>query len=154
MRRELSAGLCLVRRMRERYWLAVVRPQGKPEGTWALPKGLIGAGESPAETALREGFEETGVHARLGPKLGDVRYVYTWRGDRVFKVVSFFLAHAAGGRIGVLPPGMEIEVAEARWVPLADAPRLLAYRGEREMAERSLDLVEGLGEDPAGSDPL
>ena len=29
---------------------------------------------------------------------------------------------------------MEVEVAEARWVPLDEAPRLLSYRGEREMA--------------------
>ena len=33
---------------------------------------------------------------------------------------------------------MEVEVAEARWLPLDDAPRLLAYRGEREMAERAI----------------
>jgi 8-oxo-dGTP pyrophosphatase MutT (NUDIX family) len=143
MRREFSSGLVLVRRMRGRTWLAAVRPQGKPEGTWALPKGLIGQGESPAETALREGFEETGVHARLGLRLGDVKYVYTWKGERVFKVVSFFLAHAARGRIGELPPGMEVEVAEARWLPLADAPRLLAYGGERQMAERALQELGG-----------
>jgi 8-oxo-dGTP pyrophosphatase MutT (NUDIX family) len=139
MRREFSAGLVLVRRMRGRWWLAAVRPQGKPEGIWALPKGLIGTGESPAETALREGFEETGVRARLGPKLGDVKYVYTWKGERVFKVVSFFIARAAGGRIGDLPAGMEVEVAEARWLPLADAPRLLAYGGERQMAKQGLE---------------
>ena len=30
---------------------------------------------------------------------------------------------------------MEVEVADARWLPLADAPRLLAYKGEREMAD-------------------
>jgi len=129
--------------MRGRSWLAAVRPRGKPEGTWTLPKGLLDDGESPAETALREGFEETGVRARLGPKLGDVKYVYTWQGERVFKIVSFYLAHATGGRIGELPPGMEIEVAEAQWLPLADAPRLLAYRGEREMAERALELLLG-----------
>ncbi|HXG75236.1 MAG TPA: NUDIX domain-containing protein [Gaiellaceae bacterium] len=136
-RRELSAGLVLVRRMRGRWWLAAVRPRGKSEGTWALPKGLVGRGESPAQAALREGYEETGVAARLGPKLGDVRYVYTWRGERVFKVVTFFLAHARRGRIGDLPPGMEREVVDARWLPLDHAPRLLAYRGEREMAERA-----------------
>jgi 8-oxo-dGTP pyrophosphatase MutT (NUDIX family) len=124
--------------MQGRTWLAAVRPQGKPEGIWALPKGLVDSGERPEETALREGFEETGIRGRLDSKLGDVRYVYTWQGERVFKVVSFFLAHAAGGRIGELPPGMEREVAEARWLPLADAPRLLAYKGEREMAERAL----------------
>jgi 8-oxo-dGTP pyrophosphatase MutT (NUDIX family) len=141
MRREISAGVVLVRRMRGRSWLAAVRPQGKAEGTWALPKGLLGPGEAPAETALREGHEETGIRARLGPKLGDVKYVYTWEGERVFKIVSFYLAFATGGRIGELPPGMEVEVAEARWLPLADAPRLLAYGGERQMAERALEAL-------------
>jgi 8-oxo-dGTP pyrophosphatase MutT (NUDIX family) len=129
--------------MRGRWWLAAIRPQGKRPGTWALPKGLVAAGEKPAETAAREGFEETGVRARLGAKLGDVKYVYTWEGERVFKIVSFFLGHAAGGRIGEVPAGMEVEVAEARWIPLADAPRLLAYKGEREMAERALEVVSG-----------
>jgi 8-oxo-dGTP pyrophosphatase MutT (NUDIX family) len=131
--------------MRGRWWFAAVRPQGKREGLWALPKGLIDAGERAPETALREGFEETGVQARLASKLGDVRYVYTWEGERVFKVVSFFLAHALSGRIGALPPGMEREVAEARWLPLAEGPTLLAYKGEREMAAKA---IESLGNDP------
>jgi 8-oxo-dGTP pyrophosphatase MutT (NUDIX family) len=131
--------------MRGRWWFAAVRPRGKREGLWALPKGLIDAGERAPETALREGFEETGVRARLASKLGDVRYVYTWEGERVFKVVSFFLAHALSGRIGVLPPGMDREVAEARWLPLADGPTLLAYKGEREMAAKA---IETLANDP------
>ena len=129
--------------MRRRWWFAAVRPQGKRTGTWALPKGLIDEGERAAETALREGFEETGVHARLGAKLGDVRYVYTWDGERVFKVVSFFLAHATRGRIGDLPPGMEREVAEARWLELDDGPSLLAYKGERDMAARAAEELSG-----------
>jgi 8-oxo-dGTP pyrophosphatase MutT (NUDIX family) len=129
--------------MRARWWLAAVRPQGKREGIWALPKGLVDAGESPAETALREGFEETGVHGRLESKLGDVRYVYTWEDERVFKVVSFFLARARNGRIGALPPGMEVEVAEARWLPLFEAPKLLAYKGEREMAAKAIGMLPG-----------
>ena len=130
-----------MRRMQGQWWLAAVRPQGKREGTWALPKGLVDPGERPAETALREGFEETGLRGRPGPKLGDVRYVYTWEGERVFKVVSFYLARAGGGRIGELPAGREREVAEARWLPLADAPRLLSYKGEREMAEKALETL-------------
>lgn len=141
MRREFSAGVVLVRRMQGRHWFAAVRPRGKPVGTWALPKGLIDVDESPSETALREGYEETGVRGRIVSKLGDIRYVYTWQGQRVFKVVSFFLARAPRGRIGELPAGMDLEVAEARWLPLADAPRLLAYRGEREMAEKALEQL-------------
>jgi 8-oxo-dGTP pyrophosphatase MutT (NUDIX family) len=143
VRREFSAGVVLVRRMRGRWWVAAVRPQGKREGTWALPKGLVDEGEKPAETAAREGFEETGVHVRIDAKLGDVRYVYTWEGERVFKVVSFFLGHARAGRIGDLPPGMDVEVAEARWLPLDDSPRLLAYRGERDMAAKAIQKLAG-----------
>ena len=138
MKREFSAGGVLVRRLRGRWWVAAIRPTGKPEGTWALPKGLIDSGETGAATAVREVAEETGIQGRLDGKLGDVRYVYTWRGERVFKVVSFFLLRYSSGRIGELPPGMDREVAEARWLPLEEAPRLLAYRGEREMATRAL----------------
>jgi 8-oxo-dGTP pyrophosphatase MutT (NUDIX family) len=138
MKREFSAGGVVVRRLRGRWWLAAIRPNGKPEGTWALPKGLIYRGEAGAATAVREVEEETGLHARLEEKLGDVRYVYTRGGERIFKVVSFFLLRYTSGRIGELPPGMEREVAEARWLPLEEAPRLLAYGGEREMARRAL----------------
>lgn len=137
--------------MRGRWWVAAVRPQGKRLGTWALPKGLLDEGERPADTALREGFEETGVRGELVTKLGDVRYVYTWEGERVFKIVSFFLARGRGGRVGAIPPGMEVEIAEVRWLPLDDAQRLLSYRGEREMAERARRT---LAEDDAAPDTV
>ena len=143
MRRELSAGVVLVRSMHGRWWFAALRPQGKRDGTWVLPKGLLDQGEKPADTALREGYEETGVRGRLVEKLGDVSYVYTWEGERVFKIVSFYLARARRGRIGEVPPGMEVEVAEARWLPLEEASKLLAYRGEKEMAARALEALAG-----------
>jgi hypothetical protein len=38
---------------------------------------------------------------------------------------------------------MRREVAEARWLPLDEAPRLLAYRGERQMAEAARRAVSG-----------
>lgn len=140
MRREFSAGGVLTRKMRGRWWLAAIRPGGKPEGIWALPKGLT-AGERPEETALREVAEETGVSGRLVVKLGDIRYVYTWEGERVFKVVSFYLLRYRSGRLGDVPPAHAHEVADVRWLPLEDAPKLLAYRGEREMAERALAVL-------------
>jgi 8-oxo-dGTP pyrophosphatase MutT (NUDIX family) len=141
MRREFSAGGVLVRSVRGREMFAAIRPQGKAAGVWALPKGLIDAGETPEATALREVWEETGVEGRPLEKLGDVRYVYTWAGERVFKVVSFFLVRATRGRIGAISEAMRVEVAEARWLPLADGSRLLAYKGEREMAAKALDRL-------------
>jgi 8-oxo-dGTP pyrophosphatase MutT (NUDIX family) len=141
MKREFSAGGVLVRKLKGDWMLAAIRPAGKEPGVWALPKGNIGRGEGPPETARREVHEETGAAGRLVEKLGDVRYVYTWDGERIFKVVSFFLLRYSSGRLGELPAETAHEVAEVRWLPLAEAPKLLAYGGERDMAERALASV-------------
>jgi 8-oxo-dGTP pyrophosphatase MutT (NUDIX family) len=140
--REFSAGAVVVRRLRGRWWLAAIRPGGKREGTWALQKGNVGDGESPEETALREVTEETGLEGVSEGKLGDVRYVYTRAGNRIFKVVSFYLVRYRKGRIDNVPTSFRHEVAEARWLPLEEAPRLLAYAGEREMASNALATLE------------
>ena len=140
--REISAGGVLVRVVRGRPSLAAIRPQGRPAGVWALPKGLVDPGETPAQTAVREVLEETGVHGRLVEKLGDVKYVYSRAGERIFKVVSFYLLPAGRGRIGEIEERMRIEVAVARWLPLEEAPRLLAYRGEREMAALAWEKMQ------------
>jgi 8-oxo-dGTP pyrophosphatase MutT (NUDIX family) len=139
MRREFSAGGVVIRRLRGEWRLAAIRPAGKAN-VWALPKGLVGPGESAADAAVREVTEETGVEGRLIEKLGDVRYVYTWRGERVFKVVSFFLLRYVRGRLGDVQEAFRHEVAETRWLPLTDAPELLSYKGEREMAEKALQI--------------
>jgi 8-oxo-dGTP pyrophosphatase MutT (NUDIX family) len=143
MEREFSAGGVLVRRLAGRWMVAAIRPAGRKEGVWALPKGRLDEGERPEETALREVAEETGAHGRSLGKLGDVRYVYTWEGERIFKVVSFFLVRYAGGRLGDLPEAHRHEVAEVRWLPLEDAPGLLAYGGERDMARKALARLSG-----------
>ena len=127
--------------------LAAIRPRGK-DRVWALPKGRIDDGESAAETAMREVREETGVEGKLVEKLGDIRYVYraSWEGEsgeRIFKVVSFFLLRAGRGRIGAIEEEMRIEVAEARWLPLEAAPTLLSYGGEREMAAKARERIAG-----------
>jgi 8-oxo-dGTP pyrophosphatase MutT (NUDIX family) len=146
MQREFSAGGVLVRRLRGSWMVAAIRPGGKPPGIWALPKGQIEEGESAEATALREVAEETGVRGRSLGKLGDVKYVYTWppkpaEGERIFKVVSFFLIRYEGGRLGDVPEEFRHEVAEVKWLPLDEAPRLLAYGGEKEMARKALERL-------------
>jgi 8-oxo-dGTP pyrophosphatase MutT (NUDIX family) len=142
MRREFSAGGVIVRSINGRPHIAAIRPRGKP-GIWALPKGKIDPGESAPETAVREVREETGIEGRLVAKLGDVRYTYTatWegaKGERIFKVVSFFLLTAGRGRINNLDEAMRVEVDEARWLPLDEAPRLLTHKGERAMVAKAI----------------
>ena len=123
--------------------VAAIRPAGRPHGLWALPKGQIDPGERGEQTALREIAEETGVSGRSLGKLGDVRYTFTWEGERVFKVVSFFLVRYDTGKRGEIPAAFRHEVEEVRWLPLDDAPRVLAYQGERRMAERARAILAG-----------
>jgi 8-oxo-dGTP pyrophosphatase MutT (NUDIX family) len=133
--REFSAGGVTVRNFRGRPFVAAVRVKG---GTvLALPKGQIDAGERPPEAAAREVREEAGVTGDLVEKLGDVRYWYQRDGERVLKVVSFFLFRYRSGSVR----DHDHEVDSAEWVPLEEAPRLLAYKGEREMAEAALSRL-------------
>ncbi|MBA3420513.1 MAG: NUDIX domain-containing protein [Thermoleophilaceae bacterium] len=107
----------------------------------ALPKGLIDPGESAAEAATREVREETGLDAVLVEKLDDVRYWYRRPGARVFKIVSFFLFRYRSGCVR----NHDHEVDAAEWVPLADAPERLSYRGERAVAACALRRVADAG---------
>jgi len=160
MQREFSAGGVVLRKMRGRWYIAVIEPHmerpkttaaktaqkstRRPPVIVALPKGTIDEGEKPEQTALREVEEETGVRAQLIGKLGDIKYVYVrnW-GDRarVFKIVSFYLLLYRAGKLGNISPEMRVEVQRAFWLPLEDAPVKLSYKGEREMAEAALEYI-------------
>ncbi len=140
---EFSAGGVVVNDDHEVVVIVPTRRSADGSRVLALPKGHPDGSESAVEAALREVREETGLEGRLVAKLGDVRYVYTWRGERVFKVVSFFLLRYRSGRIGDLVPEQAREVAEARWLPLDEAGRLLSYGGEREMARKALASLSG-----------
>src|SRR3954462_1702698 len=143
MEREFSAGGLVIRNMRGRQYLATVLVK---DGTvHALPKGHIEPGEQGAETAIREVREETGLEADLVEKLGDIKYWYVrkWSGgERVFKVVSFFLLRY---RSGSLRDYQRAEVDGAEWIPLDEAPKRLAYKGEKEMARLALSQLAESG---------
>lgn len=160
MVREISAGGVVIRNREGDWWLAAIElpvaqvakeeepPEralkAKSKPVLCLPKGLVDPGEKPIDAAVREVREETGLTAVPITKLADSKYVYvrSWGdGERFFKIVSFYLLRYVSGRIDDIAPEMRIEVARARWVRLEDAPALLAYKGEKEMARKALEYV-------------
>ena len=109
-----------------------------------LPKGLVDPGEKALDAALREVREETGITASAVTKLADIKYMYirTWGdGERVFKIVSFYLLRYESGEIDHISDDMRVEVARASWVKLEEAAKLLAYKGEKQMARKALDYL-------------
>jgi len=164
MPREISSGGVVLRQISGVWHVAVIEPQKnepqkeslKPAKTprkrsrarLTLPKGLVDAGEKPQAAAVREVREETGIVAEPVTKLCDNKYVYvrTWGdGERVFKIVSFYLMRYVSGEIDILNSDMRIEVKQALWVPLADAARQLAYSNERKVLRQAQDYVEAKG---------
>ena len=157
MVREISAGGVVVRHKDGVWWMAAIelpaeaaataddsQRRAKARPVVCLPKGLVDPGEKPLDAALREVREETGIAAVPIIKLADVKYVYvrSWAdGERVFKIVSFYLLRYESGRIDGISSEMRVEVARAKWLRLDEAPKLLAYRGEKEMARKALEYL-------------
>jgi 8-oxo-dGTP pyrophosphatase MutT (NUDIX family) len=149
MVREISAGAVVVQGSGTGCQIAVIEPaRARPdtstrkggrsgtEAVLALPKGLIDAGETPTQAAIREVREETGLTAFLIAKLSDIRYVYvrSWGdGERVFKIVTFYLLRHQSGSIDEIDPAMRVEVKRAFWLSLEQARVKLAYGGERQV---------------------
>ena len=134
MRREFSAGGVVLRGPAECREVAYVQPRS---GVNALPKGHPDPGESLEQAATREVREETGLVAEPVRKLGDVRYWYTLAGERVLKTVTFFQFEYVSGDTA----DHDDEVVDAGWMPLAEAPRELSYKGEAGMAAKALEAV-------------
>ena len=137
---EVSAGGVVVRGD-ECVVIVPTRRAADGSKVLALPKGHPEAGETPAQAALREVREETGVEAELVDQLGEVRYWYQRDGRRIAKRVDFFLLRYRAGSL----EDHDHEVEIARWMALAEAAEALTYQGEREMVTRALSRAGSAG---------
>jgi 8-oxo-dGTP pyrophosphatase MutT (NUDIX family) len=158
MTREISAGGVVLRELDGVWHIALIEPQKedsrdlntarKRAAVLCLPKGLVDEGEKAEAAAIREVYEETGIKAAVITKILDTKYVYvrTWGdGERVFKIVSFYLMRYVSGEVDDVEPEMRVEVKRALWVPLAGATKQMAYSGERKVVLDAEKYVEMYG---------
>jgi 8-oxo-dGTP pyrophosphatase MutT (NUDIX family) len=131
---EFSAGGVVFNAARHVVVIVPTRRAADGSRVLALPKGHPDGAESPAEAALREVREETGVEAEVIESLGQVRYWYQRGGRRVAKAVEFFLLRYLSGDVA----DHDHEVEDACWIPADEAAERLTYDGEREMVRRAL----------------
>ena len=136
---QVSAGGVVYRTQDSVTEIAVV--QIVPDMRWQLPKGLIDAGESNEAAALREVREESGVEAELLSPIETIEYWFYADRDgkrtRYHKFVHFFLMRYKSGDTG----DHDDEVAEARWVPIDEALRMLEFKSERDVVRKANEMI-------------
>ncbi|MBO6784165.1 MAG: NUDIX hydrolase [Alphaproteobacteria bacterium] len=107
--------------------LRVLLVTSRQDGRWILPKGQIEDGESPAEGAAREAFEEAGVKGRTAATpLGTYSYLKQITESR-----------AIGSQVVVFPMLVrkelrrwpEMKQRKRRWVTLDSAAKKVGDRG-------------------------
>ena len=148
MKHEKSCGaICFTRADGTLRVLVICNRYG---GHWAFPKGHVEHGESEADTAMREVFEETGARIRLLPGFREVTTYSPAKG--ILKDVVFFLAGLTGGALRPQPE----EVRTVRLLSPDEALSRLTYAADRALLKKALVFLDEHplepDETPLGSD--
>jgi 8-oxo-dGTP diphosphatase len=109
------------------------RNDGKPP--WTFIAGEVEPGESPSDAAVREVKEETGLRVELAEILGERVHPKTGR------TMIYIAARPTHGTEVFV--GDEDELAEVRWVTLAEADELMAAYGMFEPVHEYLAATIG-----------
>lgn len=114
--------------------LAGKRHDGKPP--WTFIAGEVEPGERPEDAAIREVKEETGLRVVIGQLIGERKHPKTGR-----QMIYMAVTPTRGTDVFV---GDEEELAEVRWLSLAEADELLPgmFEPVRAYLERELGGTE------------
>jgi 8-oxo-dGTP pyrophosphatase MutT (NUDIX family) len=137
---EVSAGGIVFRRVpgeAPRYLL--IRDS---YNNWGFPKGHLEGDESPAQAALRETAEETGLnHLVLQGPIRVIDWHFRFRGRHIHKYCHFFLFESSEGEVC---PQVDEGITACQWRPLNEALEVLSYVNARGVLKRAGEMVRTL----------
>lgn len=139
VKEQVSAGGVVFRGDKGNVEVVMVSVGG--QNRWQLPKGMVEKGENPETAAMREAREEGGVSSEVVQLIETIEYWYAGLDNgirvRFHKRVHFYLLRYVSGDT----KDHDWEVNEARWVPIEDATRQLAFDNERRVMEKARELI-------------
>ena len=137
---EVSAGGIVFRRPPEQ--LARFLLIRDSYDNWGFPKGHLEESETPAEAALRETAEETGLEQLIlqGP-IRVIDWHFRFRGRHIHKYCHFFLFESPDGDAA---PQRDEGITACRWCVLEEALEVLSYDNARGVLKRAGEMVRTL----------
>jgi 8-oxo-dGTP pyrophosphatase MutT (NUDIX family) len=109
---------------------------------WGFPKGHLEGDESPAQAALRETAEETGLgNLVLHGPIRVIDWHFRFRGRHIHKYCHFFLFESPEGDVC---PQVDEGITACQWRPLGEALEILSYDNARGVLKRAGEMVRTL----------
>ncbi|MBX3146963.1 MAG: NUDIX hydrolase [Gemmatimonadales bacterium] len=125
-KKEVSAGGVVFRRRADGPRFLLIRDS---YGHWGFPKGHLESGETPAQAAMRETTEETGLEALvLHRPLDTIDWYFRLRGKLIHKFCHFFLLES---EVGEPTPQQDEGITECAWFTLDEAVAAIGYQNAR-----------------------
>jgi 8-oxo-dGTP pyrophosphatase MutT (NUDIX family) len=141
---ETSSGGVVFRRGTDTLDFLLIRD---PYDNWGLPKGHIEGGETPAEAALREVSEETGLlELTVVTQLPTIDWFFRDRGRLIHKFCHFFLVESVEGDP---EPQLTEGITECVWRSANFAIETISYSNAREVMCAAAQWLTGAGGQPA-----
>jgi 8-oxo-dGTP pyrophosphatase MutT (NUDIX family) len=137
--REVSAGGIVFRRFGAEAHFLLIKDSYRH---WGFPKGHLEEDETPAEAALRETGEETGLASLVlhGP-IRIIDWHFRFRGRAIHKFCHFFLFESPEGEV---VPQEDEGITDHRWLPLDKAMEQLSYDNARGVLRRGGEMARTL----------
>ncbi|MCE1247994.1 MAG: NUDIX domain-containing protein [Firmicutes bacterium] len=135
-----SAGGVVYKKDGDKYKICLIAKHNLK--IWALPKGRVGEGESPEQTAVREVLEETGHRAEVKIKLDEIDYHFYWKENNTLyhKFVFFYLMPLL--EENAQPRDDEADMV--RWMTPGEAHKTVTYINEKDVIKKAWKILEQL----------